>query len=705
MSSLPLPPPPPQPDPSLDPGASSIPGGKKKRGGAPKAKGAVRAKSGCYTCRIRRKKCDEQPDRDGNCQTCVRLRLECLGFGAKRPDWMRENNSVQELREKIKQFLASQGMIKGHSGGGVRPADQDPASSSTMSPPTGDHSRLGPRMPPISSVRDGPPPHVSEMVHFPPLPGGHPFPPPPGQGVHVLFSVDPQASRQVSAGHPPMGPPHPPPLVGVQLDPELEHMPQSYGQPSPHHHHHHQQPQSRNMSFIPASPWPSAPSLLPPSSFGPSYNIHDDYFNDQQEVSSELVTTIPHEIAVSPFPYVDDMQDSTYLRHYMQHVLKIQYLLADRSSIERFIFQFAQTSASARSAMCLLSAVHLQRMRHIEYPGYREPEGDTAEMNRIFLRTRTLLQKTRQVTEGDAMAGLHVVSCFLFTGGQGPWHRYLYIAMYWVESIFKDTRYDGPWDAYRHCTESQQFIIRTTMWFDVWSAITRRTPPCFQEIYRQLFGEQHGYPGTPLGGVDMLSVMGCTNETVLAMSETASLAHWKDTHTREGDLSVPMLSERGRNIETQYLSREHDAILGSTHGNSLDVRRRLAANVFRASARVYLHSVLSGCRPNVKEIAFGVDETVNILKRVPSSEGASRSVVRSVVLSIALCGCMTDDAGHREFLSSCLVSLAGQEVEVLGNCTQAKKLMERVWEKRDGGDPAVDWRDVIHEMAADLLLV
>lgn len=72
-----------------------------------KAKGTNKA--GCYTCRIRRKvrivhfsslplplpnlipfcqKCDEKPDAEGNCQTCVRLRLQCLGFGEKRPDLM-----------------------------------------------------------------------------------------------------------------------------------------------------------------------------------------------------------------------------------------------------------------------------------------------------------------------------------------------------------------------------------------------------------------------------------------------------------------------------------------------------------------------------------------------------------------------------------------------------------------------------------------
>ncbi|KAF8519522.1 hypothetical protein JB92DRAFT_2897964 [Gautieria morchelliformis] len=67
---------------------------------------------------------------------------------------------------------------------------------------------------------------------------------------------------------------------------------------------------------------------------------------------------------------------------------------------------------------------------------------------------------------------------------------------------------------------------------------------------------------------------------------------------------------------------------------------------------------------------------------------------------------MTDDAGHRAFLASCLMSLAGQEVEVLGNCSQAKRLMELVWERRDEEGVEVDWRDVMREMSnADLLLV
>ncbi|KAK0213948.1 fungal-specific transcription factor domain-containing protein [Armillaria fumosa] len=72
--------------------------------GAPKPKG-TRAKSGCYTCRIRRKKCDEARDHNGHCNTCVRLKIQCLGFGDKRPKWLTKNQ-CDEILTKIKRFLA-----------------------------------------------------------------------------------------------------------------------------------------------------------------------------------------------------------------------------------------------------------------------------------------------------------------------------------------------------------------------------------------------------------------------------------------------------------------------------------------------------------------------------------------------------------------------------------------------------------------------
>jgi hypothetical protein len=34
-------------------------------------------------------KCDERPNTEGRCETCIRLRLQCLGFGQKRPEWLK----------------------------------------------------------------------------------------------------------------------------------------------------------------------------------------------------------------------------------------------------------------------------------------------------------------------------------------------------------------------------------------------------------------------------------------------------------------------------------------------------------------------------------------------------------------------------------------------------------------------------------------
>lgn len=44
----------------------------------------TRSNTGCWTCRARRKKCDE---RKQYCSTCESLRLVCHGYG-QRPDWM-----------------------------------------------------------------------------------------------------------------------------------------------------------------------------------------------------------------------------------------------------------------------------------------------------------------------------------------------------------------------------------------------------------------------------------------------------------------------------------------------------------------------------------------------------------------------------------------------------------------------------------------
>ncbi|KAJ7230461.1 hypothetical protein GGX14DRAFT_4506, partial [Mycena pura] len=67
---------------------------------------------GGRTCRLRRKKCDENREGD-SCHTCIRLSIECLGWGPERPGWMQDRAAVEAYRADIKAQLARAGLIRG----------------------------------------------------------------------------------------------------------------------------------------------------------------------------------------------------------------------------------------------------------------------------------------------------------------------------------------------------------------------------------------------------------------------------------------------------------------------------------------------------------------------------------------------------------------------------------------------------------------
>ena len=148
------------------------------------------------------------------------------------------------------------------------------------------------------------------------------------------------------------------------------------------------------------------------------------------------------------------------VRHYMVNVMKIQYMQADQS-IGRFIYDMIERSPSASDAACLLSSLH----HHCVRDNFAVPVagGDT---DSYFYRLRSsLLRDSRSYDEGEAMAGLHVVSSFLFSGGRGDWDAYLGVAVRYVQTVFEDQRYFGPEDALKNCSDTTRFIIKTTSTF------------------------------------------------------------------------------------------------------------------------------------------------------------------------------------------------------------------------------------------------
>src|ERR1700761_2546142 len=60
--------------------------------------GPLRSKQGCWTCRLRKKKCDERRD---SCSTCEALAIPCYGFGPK-PDWLDGGEQERAVSNSLK---------------------------------------------------------------------------------------------------------------------------------------------------------------------------------------------------------------------------------------------------------------------------------------------------------------------------------------------------------------------------------------------------------------------------------------------------------------------------------------------------------------------------------------------------------------------------------------------------------------------------
>ncbi|KAA8917573.1 hypothetical protein TRICI_000266 [Trichomonascus ciferrii] len=64
-----------------------------------------RSKNGCWTCRCRRKKCDETKP---SCRTCINLGVPCAGYSEERPEFMVDPKASLEYRSEISRIIREQ---------------------------------------------------------------------------------------------------------------------------------------------------------------------------------------------------------------------------------------------------------------------------------------------------------------------------------------------------------------------------------------------------------------------------------------------------------------------------------------------------------------------------------------------------------------------------------------------------------------------
>ncbi|KZO98765.1 hypothetical protein CALVIDRAFT_534840 [Calocera viscosa TUFC12733] len=676
------------PSPSPSPGRPSHMIRKGKRSEA-----VAREKTGCWSCRIRRKKCHGKEPGTDVCSDCLRLGIECLGWGEKRPEWLKK--SVEVKREQIKMDLLARNMIKGQRKSGLS-SPRDTMDDSESPPPSVPAAYGGPGSPYTQRGLNGS--YHGAVYPTPPstlygsMNGGAPLPHPNGmvlshgprmespEPMHSLSSESSSTTAvdKTSPGLPMLAYPN-------QYFPHV-HIP---GSGATTYDRVHLEAAAAGTAGLRSTPsamdWGhrQADKLL--SNFGEQ--SEDD--SAMEEIS--LAKSEPVESTLATYKSLGttklDEEQWRWLTHYDKEVLPMQFLLHGQET-RQLMLNVALASESPSAMLCLAAVHHYQL-----HPNYTPTARD-----KYWVSAVTSLSEGVRSPQ-DALTALHLVSVSLFSGCQPEWAPFVNMARNWCQSAFPGN--DG--NAFRRALVSAdaltKFVSKTTLWMDIFGAISTQTVPRFLPWYRSLMKPKAA--GVEADAIDMDKLMGCDNEVMLAFAEIAALDAWK--LEQPTSWSNFLLVDMATRISKELLDSARPLVPPRPVTGARDdlVTRKQMSAVFRASAKVYLHTVVSGYRPAVPEIQLAVSETIACLKAINSTE--KKPYDRSLVLPLFIAGVMTDDLAQRKFIEGRLSSIKDLSV---GNCAQVLALMRRVWQKRaDASGAEVSWRDTMKEMNMSLLFV
>ncbi|KAJ7285217.1 fungal-specific transcription factor domain-containing protein [Mycena rebaudengoi] len=639
------------------------------------SRSASASKGGCWTCRLRRKKCDEEREGD-SCRTCIRLTIDCLGWGPKRPEWMRDKQAVEAYKADIKAQLTRAGLIRGQ-----------PRSSLLGS--MGSH--------PSRSLHDG----IRRPYHRMSAPAD-------STTTSLLnFDATGDYSNAYHYGGP-SGPRHSmyPGMPGASNS-AFHHLPAaSYSDPSVN-------TIDFNTSIFQQYDSPQSISPAPGSNMIPPLDFD---FAQLGNGGFDFEVRAPSPVQSLPLFSGQNSLQENHVIYYFEHVRKVQFLFAGNTVTNITCSMIVQEPRGAvTNAVCALANLHYTRMRvahGLEAPD-PHPEHSTAQYfhDEAYFQLANAKQVRGSYNESDAIAALHLVWFSQLSSGATNWQPVFAIACDWVAQQTDLLSNDNPKLAMGSLSPAGQLIVKLTLWLDIFSSLTVMRPPKYLALYRRLFGDLAGWHAPK--EIRMDSLTGCSDEVLLGMAEVSALSHWKATEKRKGTLSFRELIRRGDEIE-QRLRKSGSSPRGESDTTPLhptlmqtepaepeapfpsDETRRLVSKIFYEAVLLYLHTVLSDSNPGVPEISNSVGMIVQYLGQLPSSE-----VDRALVFPICLAGCMTDDSSWRELFKGRLQALD----ESLGNLLRTRLLMEAVWQKRDVSGVTVDWRETMRDRGLNLLLV
>ncbi|KAH8166979.1 hypothetical protein CIB48_g1272 [Xylaria polymorpha] len=240
-----------------------------------------------------------------------------------------------------------------------------------------------------------------------------------------------------------------------------------------------------------------------------------------------------------------------------------------------------------------------------------------------------------------------------------------------------------------------QFYTAYLLWIDIIAATGSGSAPRLQKYQAELLDGER--PRISLG-----EYVGCHSWAMLAIAEVAGLAAWKRGQQSSGTLSMVHLVRKACEIEGRLRQRmetlaaewagdrasniydpsAHHPVTPYAGFHEMVAARQspavdLHTRIWAQATVTYLHVIASGLQPTLPEICASVEETIRLLRALPSP-----LAVRTLVWPFAVTGCLALPEQESFFVD--LVNDMGA-MQVFGTVREALSIMQAVWQHKDNG--------------------
>ncbi|KAJ5834687.1 hypothetical protein N7447_000713 [Penicillium robsamsonii] len=590
-----------------------------------------RSRSGCFTCRLRRKKCDEGHP---SCSACTNLCLKCE---YKRPSWWgsadQRRNQKERIKIKIKQtkMMERRGSLQGHMDrirAGIISAD-----SPLIAEYDFNRSSLGEPGDPFTS-----------HIHTEAFPLGA-YPP-----QYAPYEVDVRTERQTFVNDIPLRHDSSVSTFSAMGPPQLHNtLPNYHGDEWLQEDCFRQtEPSSFNSTIIPQGYGPTLP-----------------YFQ---------TTSIP----------VED-HDRPLLEHFVEHVLRMIFpiLEAHQQSAARtkVILSALETNKSYLHCCLSVSAIHLKTTVELE-----GEQIDHDIMRHRYEAISQLCQSLNRDTDHenilDATLAMIFFHCSVGAPDDSlpdiPWSDHFQA----VSSLVNRLELSAATLPQPKPHIVSPFSMSLTSWIDILGATMLGKTPQFAHTYRS----KH-LTGTSSG---LRELMGCDDRIMYLISEIACL----DSLKSEGRMDELTVCHHVSALGTQLEHTESaDNVLAHPYSVTGTIQpEQLTSNIstiFRLAARIYLCSLVPGFDRNEQSIVNLVSAITNALQFIPAGPfGFDRSLVWPLLMAASF---STPASSFRHVLAERAAALG--EIGDFGAFGRMYRLVREVWRLSDDPEPPLDDSD------------